>query len=97
MIAIIAMLAAYFIGIRPLLVECDNSHHIDDTEELEKVQPVGPEFNADSAYAFVKAQCDFGPRAMNTDGHERCAQNSSNTNARSPLRKHNSEATMGLC
>lgn len=74
MIAIIAMLAAYFIGIRPLLVECDNSHHIDDTEELEKVQPVGPEFNADSAYAFVKAQCDFGPRAMNTDGHERCAQ-----------------------
>lgn len=74
MIAIIAMLATYFIGIRPLLVECDNSHSIDDTEEMEKVKPVGPEFNVDSAYAFVKAQCDFGPRAMNTDGHERCAQ-----------------------
>lgn len=46
----------------------------DDTEELEKVAPVGPAFDADSAYAFVQAQCDFGPRAMNTEGHERCLE-----------------------
>lgn len=44
----------------------------DDAEETEKIQPVGPQFNADTAFAFVKAQCDFGPRAMNTAGHERC-------------------------
>lgn len=49
-----------------------SSPEADDTEEMEKVAPVGPEFNADSAYAFTAAQCDFGPRAMNTDGHEQC-------------------------
>lgn len=44
----------------------------DDIDELEKMAPVGPNFNADSAFAFTQAQCDFGPRAMNTDGHEKC-------------------------
>ena len=33
-----------------------------------------PEFNADSAYAFVKAQTDFGPRVPNSEAHEQCAQ-----------------------
>ena len=46
----------------------------EEVEEIEKVTPVGPSFNADSAYSFVKAQCDFGPRDMNSRGHERCAQ-----------------------
>lgn len=32
-----------------------------------------PTFNADTAYAFVKAQCDFGPRNPGSKGHERCA------------------------
>ena len=36
------------------------------------MQPVGPTFNADSAYAFCAAQCDFGPRTMNSEAHERC-------------------------
>ena len=74
MIAIIAMLAVYVFAVRPVIVECDNNRHVEDTEEMEKVQPVGPEFSADSAFAFVKAQCDFGVRAMNTDGHEHCAK-----------------------
>jgi glutaminyl-peptide cyclotransferase len=43
-------------------------------EETDKVEPVGPAFNADSAYVFTQAQCDFGPRAMNTDGHDKCAE-----------------------
>ncbi len=29
-------------------------------------------FNADSAYAFVKAQCGFGPRVPNSLAHKRC-------------------------
>lgn len=29
-------------------------------------------FNADSAYSFVKAQCDFGARVPNTEAHRRC-------------------------
>lgn len=33
-----------------------------------------PLFNADSAYSYIKAQVDFGPRVMNSEAHERCAQ-----------------------
>ena len=29
-------------------------------------------FNADSAYAFVQRQCQFGPRVPGTDAHRRC-------------------------
>lgn len=29
-------------------------------------------FDADSAYSFVKAQCDFGARVPNTEAHRRC-------------------------
>lgn len=32
------------------------------------------QFQADSAYAFCQQQCDFGPRTMNSDAHERCGQ-----------------------
>lgn len=31
-----------------------------------------PSFNPDSAYSYVKAQCDFGPRVPNTTAHVRC-------------------------
>src|SRR3990167_2314622 len=33
-----------------------------------------PSFNSDSAFAFVKSQVDFGPRAMNTGAHELCGK-----------------------
>lgn len=32
-----------------------------------------PLFVADSAMAYVKAQCDFGPRTPNSQAHEQCA------------------------
>ena len=48
--------------------------NIEETEEVAKVNPVGPSFNADSAYAFTKAQCDFGPRDINTRGHDLCGE-----------------------
>lgn len=48
-----------------------NVNDLTETEE-EKVSPVGPDFNADSAYAFTQAQCNFGPRDMNSKGHEEC-------------------------
>ena len=44
------------------------------TDTGEEVKAVGPQFNADSAYAFCAAQCDFGPRTMNSEAHDRCAQ-----------------------
>ena len=49
-----------------------NVNDLTETEEEEKASPVGPDFNADSAYAFTQAQCDFGPRDMNSKGHEEC-------------------------
>lgn len=48
--------------------------NVSETEEVEKVQPVGPDFNADSAYTYLQAQCDFGPRNMNTEAHEKCGE-----------------------
>lgn len=37
-------------------------------------QPCGPAFCADSAYAFCETQCGFGPRTMNSEAHELCAE-----------------------
>ncbi len=35
--------------------------------------PAAPAFNSDSAYAFVKAQVDLGPRVPGTAAHAKCA------------------------
>ena len=45
------------------------------TPEPKTVETVTvPQFNADSAYAFVKAQTDFGPRVPNTPAHDQCLE-----------------------
>ena len=44
------------------------------TSDISSLTPVGPAFVADSAYAYCQAQCDFGPRTMNSEAHEQCAQ-----------------------
>ena len=36
--------------------------------------PPAPKFNEDSAYAFIKAQVDFGPRVPGTAPHAKCAE-----------------------
>lgn len=50
------------------------SPDVQEVEEAEKLNPVGPTFNADSALAFCEAQCDFGPRIMNSEAHEKCGK-----------------------
>ena len=42
------------------------------SNDVAVLQPVGPAFCADSAYAFCEAQCEFGPRTMNSQAHEDC-------------------------
>lgn len=42
--------------------------------EAETAVPAGPAFNADSAYAFCAEQCAFGPRTMNSEAHDKCAE-----------------------
>ena len=37
-------------------------------------EAVGPAFSADSALLFCQQQCDFGPRTMNSEAHDRCEQ-----------------------
>lgn len=52
------------------------NQHADQPAEMTKTPPAPtvnvPAFNADSAYAYVKAQCDFGPRTPNTKQHDAC-------------------------
>lgn len=56
-----------------LLLACGGSKKT-STEQTVKATPVGPAFVADSAYRFCEQQCAFGPRIMNSEAHERCAQ-----------------------
>ena len=41
-------------------------------QPVEEQSVVTIQFDADSAYAFCAAQCDFGPRVMNSEAHEQC-------------------------
>ena len=50
----------------------NNSTEDGDTVAITK--PVGPTFNPDSAFAYTAAQCDFGPRTMNSSAHDKCEQ-----------------------
>ena len=54
-----------------LVASCGNlkKQTSDDSASL---QPVGPAFCADSAYQYCQAQCDFGPRTMNSKAHDDC-------------------------
>lgn len=42
--------------------------------KVESKKIPAPDFNADSAYSFVKAQVDFGPRIPGSKAHEQCAE-----------------------
>lgn len=54
-------------------LSCGNSKKA-AVETNVSMQPVGPVFVADSAYAYCEAQCAFGPRVMNSDAHDRCGE-----------------------
>ncbi len=51
---------------------CKSSKKTDVADE--PAIAVGPEFNADSAYAFCEKQCAFGPRVMNSEAHDNCGK-----------------------
>ena len=54
-------------------VGCKEKKSQPQQQETQKQSPSLPEFNADSAYEFVKAQTDYGPRVPNTKAHINCA------------------------
>lgn len=52
------------------LTGCGNKQKVTTSEPV----LVGPVFNADSAMVFCNAQCEFGPRTMNSEAHQKCLQ-----------------------
>lgn len=56
-----------------LLTAC-KSNKAAGNDQIVKGLPVGPAFSADSALAFCKTQCDFGPRTMNSEAHDKCGK-----------------------
>ncbi len=57
------------------LISCNNSvkKRSDRKEAKTKNIIVPPKFDADSAYAFVEKQVNFGPRVPGTEAHSNCA------------------------
>ena len=54
-----------------LLTACGSKKSSQNTEN-EKTIDI--EFSADSAFLFCEQQCQFGPRIMNSEAHDRCGQ-----------------------
>lgn len=52
-------------------LSCGNKNKANDSE-VEEVTVQVPQFDADSAYQYTKAQVDFGPRVPNTKEHIAC-------------------------
>ena len=53
---------------------CENEKKPTQTvQKQEKKNVVVPAFVGDSAYYFVKRQCDFGPRVPESEAHQQCA------------------------
>ena len=51
-----------------LMVACKNGTPTETVYEQQS-----PDFNVDSAYTYIAAQCAFGPRVMNSAAHDSCA------------------------
>jgi len=62
-----------FIVIVLVIISCNDSTKSKITKPDAQITIAPPDFDADSAYYFVKVQTDFGPRVPNTNAHQRCA------------------------
>lgn len=54
------------------LSACGFASHTEKSKQDNTIVRVVPTFNADSAYQYVKAQCDFGPRVPGSEAHLAC-------------------------
>ena len=63
-----------FIMAAMMTMSCGNTKKTTTTETTIAAEPVGPAFSADSALLYCQQQCDFGPRTMNSEAHERCGE-----------------------
>jgi glutaminyl-peptide cyclotransferase len=72
------ILLAIFVlsGVAVYFKSCQSSPSTESTstDEVAITLNPSPDFKADSAYAYVKAQVDFGPRVPNTKAHKACGE-----------------------
>lgn len=68
----ILMFASVLMIISSCTPETNKSSTENKVEEYQPAVPL-PEFNADSAFTFLKQQVDFGPRIPGTKAHSQCA------------------------
>ena len=66
-----------FLGLFLFLASCNESSQKDNSQsqtkaENNKVEILIPDFNSDSAYAFIEKQLSFGTRVPNTPSHDAC-------------------------
>jgi len=59
----------FLIAATLLMVACKNGTPTETVYEQQS-----PDFNVDSAYTYIAAQCAFGPRVMNSAAHDSCAE-----------------------
>lgn len=60
-----------------LIASCDKCNKANDTNTTPPQKAITvnpPAFSADSAYAYTQTQVDFGPRNMNSKGHDACGK-----------------------
>ena len=61
-----------FVIVLFLLSACSFTSHTETPQESKAIVRIVPKFSADSAYEYVRAQCDFGPRVPGTEAHGLC-------------------------
>ena len=66
-----SLLTSYFFSSCSNPAEDTNTHTT--TENTAPKFPPAPKFSEDSAYSFIQAQVDFGPRIPGTTSHAKCA------------------------
>lgn len=80
----------FFSTVMMLFVSCGASNsRVEKKAEAETMQVNVPEFNADSAYQFVKMQTELGPRVPGTPVHKQAA-----TLLADELKRHGAEVTV---
>ena len=62
----------FFLCLAPLLMACKGSQSSSDAPAIDSALVCKVQFDADSAFHFVKEQCDFGARTSNSTAIERC-------------------------
>jgi len=64
----------WIVALAAVLFSCGKTtENVEDERVTQDFKPV-PAFNADSAYAFIQKQVDFGPRVPNTPEHKATGQ-----------------------